>query len=79
MWKTMGYLQPTAALYNFCFLYVALYRLLHNKSYLPHLYKIKINWQYAQKHGYEGLFFVAIKKRQNLLLLLVPFFKFYLE
>lgn len=41
----MGYLQPSAALYNlicivlflFCFLYVALYRLLHNKSYLPDL------------------------------------------
>lgn len=42
--KYMAYLWPSAALYNlncivsfFCFLYVALYRLLHNKSYLPDL------------------------------------------
>lgn len=41
----MGYLQPSAALCNliciiiiiFFFLYIALYRLLHNKSYLPGL------------------------------------------
>lgn len=44
---SMGYLQPSAALYYlictvfvlffFSFLYVALYRLLHNKSYRPDL------------------------------------------
>ena len=39
----MGYLRPIAALYNliciifFCFTAFALYRLLHNKSYLPDL------------------------------------------